>query len=218
MSFNKKKFITFFIKNKGISFFDKSAKGKYSRKAVPIYFNWRTISENVNTLEECANYVISFIQEKKLNPDCFIGVPEGATKLAIILQYKWAKKFRKQKKETSVLSLIRGNSKKHGMLKDRDFLGIPKGRVILLEDIIARGGAVIDALKKLKKVKVIPYAVVVLSDRTNGKYKAKLMRFLSKNNIRYYSLSNSKEVVKKAIMILKPSKKVITKLKEIGEI
>ncbi len=210
MRFNKKKFITFFVKNKGITFFDKSAKGKYTGNPSTIYFNWRTIAEDVHNLDKCADYVIQFIQDKKMNPDCFLGVPEGATKLALLLQYKWVKKYKKN----PILPFVRGNAKKHGTPKDRDFLGVPKGKIILIEDVVARGGAIIDTLKKLKKIKVVPYAIIALSDRTDKKSKNKLMKILHREKIRFYSLTNQKEVVEEAVKILKPPKKVIEKLKE----
>jgi len=214
MEFNKKKFIEFFIKNGGISFFDKSSKGKYSGKPSTIYFNWRTISEDVYNLEKCAEHVISYLQNKKIKADCFVGVPEGATKLAIILQYKWAKKSTKFKKGSHNMSFVRGKSKEHGVPKDRDFLGIPKGKIILIEDIVYRGGGVIDTLKKLRKVKVVPHCIIALSDRTNKEYKNKLIKYLSKRKIKYYPITTEKEVLQEAIKILKPSTKIVAKLKE----
>jgi len=218
MKFKKEQFIKFFINNGGISFFDKNAKAKYSGKPSTIYFNWRTIVEDVYNLEKCANYVISYIKAKKLNPDCFLGVPEGASKLAVIMQYKWARTSGKYKKGSHIMALARGNSKKHGMPKDRDFLGIPKRKVFLIEDIASRGGAIIDIIKKLKKVNITPYAVIVLSDRTNKETKTKLLKFLSTKKIRYYAITNQKEVVEKAVEILKPPKEIINKLKERGKI
>ncbi len=218
MKFRKKQFIEFFINNGGVSFFGKNIKGKYSGKPPTIYFNWRTIVEDVYNLEKCADYVISYVESKGLNPDCFLGIPEGASKLAILMQYRWAKKSGKYKKGSHVIPLARGRPKEYGMPKDREFLGIPKGKVFLIEDIVARGGGIKDTIKKLKKLRIVPYAIIVLCDRTKEKNKTKLLKFLSKKKIKYYALTNEKEVVEKAVKMLKPSKEVISKLKELGKI
>lgn len=218
MKFKKEQFIKFFINNGGVSFFDKKIKGKYSKKPSLIYFNWRTITEDVYNLEKCADYVISYVKSKKLSPDCFLGVPEGASKLAIIMQYKWAKNSRKYRGGSHVVSLVRGKLKKYGMPKDREFLGIPKGKVCLVEDIVFRGEGLKDTIKKLKKIKIVPYVVVVLCDRTNEENKTKLLKFLSKRKIKYYAITHEKEVIEKTIKMLKPSQKVINKLKNLEKI
>lgn len=214
MKFNKKKFIEFFIKNKGVSFFDKGTVGKYSGKPSARYFNWRTISEDVNLIDKCADYVIQFVLDKRINPDCFLGIPEGATKLALILQYKWARKYRKK----TILPFVRGKVKEHGSPKDRNFLGVPEGKILLIEDVVVRGGAVIETIKRLKKLKIRPYAVLALSDRTCLDSNNTLIRFLKKNKIRFYSLTNQKEVVAEAIKILKPSKEILDRLEKLGKI
>jgi len=41
--------------------------------------------------DKLSDYVMAFVEDSGLQPDCFYGVPEGATKLGIITQYKWAK-------------------------------------------------------------------------------------------------------------------------------
>lgn len=215
MEFDKKKFIKFFIENNGVTFFDKSALAKYSNKPSTVYFNWRLISEDVYLVDKCADYIINFVQDKKINPDCFLGIPEGATKLAIILQYKWVKKYKKNK---SSLPFVRGSVKKHGALKDRIFLGIPKGKVVLIEDVVSRGGAILDTLKKLEKIRIVPYAIICLSDRTNEESRKKLMKILNKKKIKFYSLTIQNEVIEEAVRILNPSKKIIEKLKKHGKI
>lgn len=217
MKFNKKEFISFFIKNKGISFFDKSAVSQYSGKPSTIYFNWRTIAEDVNNLDKCADFVIQFVQDNKINPDCFVGVPEGATKLAIILQYKWAKKYEKGK-NTNIMPFIRAKVKDHGAIKDRAFLGLPKGKIVLIEDIVCRGKGIKQTLKKLEKAEIVPYAIIVLSDRMQPKYKTRFLKALKKQRIKFYSMSQEKEVAEQAVKLLKPSKQIMNKLREKGKI
>ena len=91
---------------------------------------------------------------------------------------------------------------------------------IIVEDRSRDGSLKIlqKAAKKCKKIKVVPYAIIVLSDRTNEESKNKLLKILNKNNIKFYSLTNEKEVIKEAIRILKPSKEIIKKLKDLGKI
>ena len=216
--FNKKNFIRLLISNQGISFFDTSAKGKYSGKPATVYFNWRTVLEDTYNLEKCAKYVIDYMCEKRINADCFVGVPEGATKLAVLLQYLWAKKSGMLKKSSDTSVIIRGKIKEHGVAKDREFLGVPKGDIILIEDIIYRGGAIMDALNKLKKIDALPKAIIVLSDRTNPEYKNKINNYLLKHNIKFYAITSEKEVIKEAVTLLRPSDNIIRKLKSAGKL
>ena len=215
MKFNKKEFISYFIKRGGITFFDKSALSQYTGKPSTVYFNWRTLSENVESADKCANFIIKFVLENNINPDCFVGVPEGTTKLAPILQYKWVKEY---KKGRDILPSIRVNDKDHGSIKDRSFLVVPSGKIVLVEDIVVKGESLKRILNRLEKAKITPYAIIVLSTRMKPRYYNSFIKFLKKRNIKLYSLSEEKEVVEEAVKILKPSEEIIKDLRERGKI
>ena len=89
--FNQTNFNNFIIKNKIISLAEKPFTLKSGQES-HLYINWRNISNDVALLETCAHYIIEFCETHNLNPDCFYGVPEGATKIGILTQYLWSKK------------------------------------------------------------------------------------------------------------------------------
>ena len=46
-----------------------------------------SIAKDVFLLDKLTDFVVSFTKKLSLEPDCFYGVPEGATKLGILTQY-----------------------------------------------------------------------------------------------------------------------------------
>ena len=131
-NFNQEEFNRFILENNVVGFFEEPIRLKSGRMS-NWYVNWRNIAEDVLLLDKLIDYVITFTENLGLEPDCFYGVPEGATKLAIITQYKWAKAQADYGPGKYVLPMGRGKPKEHGELKDRFFIGIPRGKTVVLE-------------------------------------------------------------------------------------
>ena len=89
--------------------------------------------------DKLTDYVVSFVGGLNLKPDCFCGVPEGATKLSLITQFKWAKAQPNYGLGVYPLVMARGKAKNHGDPKDKSFIGTPKGRPIIIEDLTTTG-------------------------------------------------------------------------------
>jgi orotate phosphoribosyltransferase len=138
----KKEFYKFIIQNNVIGFFDEPITLKSGRQSY-WYVNWRNIAEDVFLFDILTDYLISYVKHLNLKPDCFYGVPEGATKLGVITQYKWAISDKNLTPGKFILSMGRAKPKEHGALKDKFFLGIPKGRVIIVEDTTTTGGSLL---------------------------------------------------------------------------
>ena len=206
--FNQKGFNNFIIQNKVVGFFKKPIKLKSGRLS-NWYVNWRNIAEDVYLLDKLTDYVISFVENLNLKPDCFYGVPEGATKLALITQYKWARKSSDYGPGSHVLSMGRGKPKDHGDPKDRYFVGTPKGKVIILEDVTTTGSSLISAidnLKKIKNVKII--AAISLTNRNEIRDDGKTVEDIVRSKgIRYYAMSNALELLPKIYKKLKEREK-----------
>ncbi|MCP4761698.1 MAG: hypothetical protein GY870_07950, partial [archaeon] len=161
---DKEDFYEFILRNNVIGFFKEAIKIKSGRLS-HWYINWRNIAEDVFLLDALTNYVIDFILNLGLKPECFYGVPEGATKLGIITQFKWAKKQHDYAQYAYTLSMGRGKPKDHGELKDKFFLGIPKGHVVILEDTTTTGGSLIETIDQLLGLNVKIDAAIGLSNR-----------------------------------------------------
>ncbi len=204
----KDNFQKFIFKNKIIGFFEKPIKLKSGRLSY-WYVNWRNISEDVFLLDKLCDYLLFFIKFLNLSPDCFYGVPEGATKLGIITQYKWAKKQEKYDSGSSRLSMGRGRPKEHGDPKDRYFLGQPQGKVIILEDVITTGVSLIDNIRKLKELNIDIIAAIVLTNRNELRNDGKSVEdIIRKEGVKFYSMSNATDLLPN----LKPNKEIALKI------
>ncbi len=204
----KVNFQKFIFKNKIIGFFEKPIKLKSGRLSY-WYVNWRNISEDVFLLDKLCDYILFFINYLELSPDCFYGVPEGATKLGIITQFKWAKRQDNYDSGSFILSMGRGSLKEHGDPKDRYFLGLPQGKVILLEDVITTGQSLIDSIKKLKELKVNIIAAIGLTNRNELRNDGKSVEeLIQKEGVKFYAMSNATDLLPK----LKPNKNIALKI------
>ena len=149
MSFDKEKFIKFALENNVVSFLENPVE-LVSGGLSHLYINWRNVTDYVFLTNKLTDFIIEFTNSHELNPDTFYGVPEGATKLGIITQYKWAQQSKNYGKRSHVLAMGRGKPKEHGIEKDKNFLGQPKGRTIILEDVVTTGGSLIKEIARLK--------------------------------------------------------------------
>ncbi len=204
----KDNFYKFIFKNKIIGFFEEPIKLKSGRISY-WYVNWRNISEDVFLLDKLCDYILLFINFLNLSPDCFYGVPEGATKLGIITQYKWAKKQEKYDSGSFILSMGRGRPKEHGDPKDRYFLGQPQGKVIILEDVITTGDSLIDSIKNLKELNVDIIATIGLTSRNESRSDGKSVEeVIRKEGVKFYAMSNATDLLPD----LKPNKEIALKI------
>ncbi|MHA1195459.1 MAG: hypothetical protein ACTSRH_10940 [Promethearchaeota archaeon] len=193
----KEEFSQFILSNNVIGFFETPIKLKSGRLSY-YYINWRTISEDVFLLDKLADFIISFTESLNLKPDCFYGVPEGATKIALITQYKWAKKQPDFTPRKYILPMGRGKPKNHGEIKDKFYLGAPKGKIIVLEDTTTTGSSLLKCLEDLKQIDVDIIAVIALTNRNeiteNGKIVEELVNDLG---IKYYAMSEIVDLLPK---------------------
>ncbi|MFX1394595.1 MAG: hypothetical protein ACFFAH_13600 [Promethearchaeota archaeon] len=204
MNWQKEKFYEFIIENNVFGFFKEPLKLKSGRLSY-WYVNWRTVAEDVYLIDQLSDFLISFVKKMNLNPDCFYGVPEGATKLSIITQYKWAKNNSDYGQGVYPLSMGRGKHKDHGDQKDRYFLGFPKGKVIVLEDTITTGGAFIETIEKFLELGINVIAGIVLTNRNELRDDRKTVKeMISDKGIKFYSMSDAIELIPRVYNKLQP--------------
>lgn len=149
-------------------------------------------------MDKLSRHVIAYTISRGLNPDCFYGVPEGASKLGIICQFKWARQAPNYGAKSHVLPMGRGKVKEHGMMKDRLFLGEPKGRVIILEDVTTTAGSLIDTIEAIKDTPDMEImAAVSLTNRaelrTDGRAVSEYIK--TEYNIPYYAMSDAVDLM-----------------------
>ncbi len=191
--FNQDAFNKFIINHNIIGFFDSPISLKSGQKS-HMYINWRHVSNDVVLLESCALFVIEFCLTHNLEPDCFFGVAEGATKLGIITQYLWAKQH-DAKVGSHKLCMGRAKPKEHGSPEDKYFVGEPNGKIIVLEDVTTTGQSMLEAVKFLKSLNKNDITCIGLTNRETKDHSPTVAEQLHSLNITYYNLSTSKELL-----------------------
>ena len=150
MDFDQADFNEFARVRTVVSVFPEERELKSGRKS-RWYVNWRDVISNTFDLETVARYILDFVKKTTLEPDCFIGVPEGATKLGFMTNY-----FRFREGLSTpfehILPMFRVKPKTHGDPRDRYFVGSPKGKVIILEDVTTIGLSLLERIAELREL------------------------------------------------------------------
>jgi len=242
-SFNRDEFYEFILSNKVIGFYTEPIRLKSGRIS-PWYVNWRIITNDTYLIDKLTDYIISFAKSMDLYPKCFYGVPEGATKIAIILQYKWAKQQPDFAPREYPLPMGRGKPKAHGTPQDRYFIGMPKGETVIIEDVTTTGSSLLKILCELKALDIDVVGVISLTNReeltpiprvddesvvceysklyeelvgSSYEYPTKIEKIMKKLGIKYYSLSTATILLPEACIRFKPSNEILKSVKEYFE-
>ncbi|MCI5072160.1 hypothetical protein MRY82_04355 [bacterium] len=190
--FDQNAFIDFMLKHKVVGTFDEAIQlnsGRYSNW----YVNWRDIAADAYALDLLCDQVLAFCQSQDLQVDTYYGVPEGASKLGFLCQYKYAKQSSNFAPGSHVLSMGRGKVKAHGSPKDQFFLGVPKGRTLVIEDVTTTGMSLVLAIKKLKEAQVDVIGAIALTNRMDDP-NIDVEKELATLNVPYLCLSTGKSI------------------------
>jgi orotate phosphoribosyltransferase len=203
-NFDQEAFNDFILDNGVIGFFENPITLKSGRLS-NWYVNWRNVAEDVYLIDELSDHVIAFVRDAGLAPDCFFGVPEGATKLGLITQYKWAKSSPLYGKNSHVLPMGRGKPKDHGAAKDRYFLASPKGNVIVTEDVTTTGGSLLKTIDNLSEIDAKIIAALGLTNRMEVRDDNRSVEQAVKDKgYQYFAMSNGLQLLPEAYKRLKP--------------
>ena len=212
--FNQEEFKRFILENGVVGFYKRPVRLKSGRFS-HWYVNWRGVAEDVFLLDRLTDYIIAFTEDLGLEPECFYGVPEGATKTGIITQYKWARKSRGYGPGSHVLPMGRGRAKQHGAPKDRYFLGQPRGKTIVIEDVATTGDSLIAAIDSLGEAGTSVTGAFALTDRMEVRDDGKSVReMMELREIPYYALSDALELLPEAYRMLRPGEDIARAIEE----
>lgn len=206
--FNKGDFNKFIIANRVVGFFENEVTLKSGRKS-HWYVNWRTISNDVYLMDQLSDYLIGFVRDAGLEADAFYGVPEGATKLGILATYKWAKASGDFARGRFSLPMGRARPKEHGVPADRFFVGEPRGRVVVVEDVTTTGGSLIRELKNLREALVDVIAAIGLTNRMEITGDGKgVSDAIGAMGVSYHAMSDATSLLPELYRTLKPGEKI----------
>lgn len=207
MGFDPGAFHQFLIQNKVIGFFEKPIKLKSGRIS-HWYVNCRVLSDRVGAIDQLADFVLAFSEERGLPADYYYGVPEGATKLAVLLNYKKGKSINNL---DQALVIGRGKPKEHGDPKDRYFIGpIQEGdAAIVIEDVTTTGGSLVESINNLKESKINVLAAIGLVNRMERRDDGRSVdQAVAELHVPYLAMSRAIELLPLSKEISKPSPSV----------
>lgn len=211
--FNQEEYNRFLIDNNVIGFFEEPITLKSGRIS-HWYANCRNLLDRVGVMDELTDFVLTFAEEKGVSADYFYGVPEGATKLAVILNYK---KGKIDNNENQALVIGRGKPKEHGDPKDKYFIGPAKegDKVIVIEDVTTTGGSLIDTIKQLQEANIEVVAAIGLVNRMEKRDDGKSVeKVINELNVPYLAMGNSIELLQMARDVSKPSDSVLEEVEK----
>lgn len=220
-AFNQKKFNEYILSNNIVGFFPKPIK-LVSGRISSWYVNWRIAASDVYLIDQLSDFLLSFVAENKIKFDCIYGTPDGATKLAVISQFKWAQSQPNYAVGKFRLPMGRKQPKDHGSPEDRFFVGAPTGRVVVIEDVTTTGGSLLKTVNTLTETGVKVVATLAITDRNEvtdtGKH---VKEILKKQGVKHYAMSQALELlpilVQKKRLSAKDKKVIIDEFKKYGE-
>ncbi len=211
--FDQAEYNEFLIQNKVIGFFEEPITLKSGRVS-PWYANCRDLLSRVGLIDRLTDFVLAFSAEKGISADYFYGVPEGATKLAVVLNYK---KGKLDDNENQALVIGRGKPKAHGDPKDKYFIGPAEegDKVIVIEDVTTTGSSLIDTIKHLQESNVEVVAAIGLVNRMEKRDDGKSVeQVMNELNVSYLAIGDSTELLPMARDTLKPSDSVLAEVEK----
>jgi orotate phosphoribosyltransferase len=212
--FNQEEFNRFIEKNNVYGFFKDAITLKSGRKS-HFYANWRNVVEDVWLTEKVAEFVISYVESINLAVDTFYGVPEGATKLGLITQFEWARRFANYGNGSHALAMGRAKPKDHGAPKDRYFVGMPRGNCVVIEDVTTTGGSLLHTLEGLTEASVHVSGVISLTNRMEKRDDGLSVEEAVKNKgFPFYSMSSALDLLPVMYKKLNPDDSIAKAIEE----
>lgn len=211
--FNQEEYNRFLIENKVIGFFEEPITLKSGRIS-NWYANCRNLLDRVGVMDRLTDFVLAFADEKSISADYFYGVPEGATKLAVILNYK---KGKLDNNGNQALVIGRGKPKEHGDPNDKYFIGPVKAgdKVIVIEDVTTTGGSLIDTIKHLQESNIEVVAAIGLVNRMEKRDDGKSVeKVINELDVPYFAMGNSVDLLPMARDVSNPSASVLEEVEK----
>lgn len=209
------RFAEFILDNDIIGFHEKPLTLKSGRQS-HFYVNWRKASNDAFLLDKLTDFIANYVEEQKLSFDTLYGVPEGASKTAVITAFRLAKRSADFSEGSHIISMGRAKPKPHGDPSDKFFIGAPRGRTFVLEDTITTGLSLFQCLDQLKEAGVNVAGVLSLTDRSEVRDDGlTAAEFLEKNyKIPYYPMSKAPDLLLIAVRDRKPADSLVKALAE----
>lgn len=221
-SFDQSAFNSFVVESGVVGFFDKPIKLKSGRQS-NWYVNWRRVAGDVFLIDNLSDFVLDFINKLVAAgeieaPDCIYGVPEGASKLGILCQYKWAKNSKNYGPSSHVLAMGRGQPKAHGAPEDKYFVGMPQGKTLILEDVTTTGGSLLTTIDALNEARVKIIGTLGLTNRMEKRddglsvEDAIAKKTCAGKPIKYFAMSSALQLLPEVCKLKRPTAEIVNSI------
>lgn len=208
-------FAEFILHHEIIGFHEQPLTLKSGRQS-HFYVNWRRASNDAFLLDKLSDFIADFIESEKLPCDTLYGVPEGASKTAVITAFKLAQRSATFAEGSHTIAMGRAKPKLHGDPSDKFFIGAPRGRTFVLEDTVTSGLSLFQCLDQLLGAGVDVRGVISLTDRCEKREDGLTVEDCLQKNykkpIGYYPLSRAPELLKQAVQRKAPSDPLVNAL------
>lgn len=208
-------FPDFILNNEIIGFFEKPLTLKSGRLS-HFYVNWRKSTNDAYLLDQLTDYLVAFMRENKLACDTLYGVPEGASKTAVIAAMKLAKLAPNFGPDSHMIAMGRAKPKPHGDPADRFFIGQPRGATFVLEDTVTTGLSLFQCLDQLLEAGIDVRGVICLTDRCERRDDGlSVPEYLQKkygDRIAYHPMSRAPELLRLAVKKRQPPRELVEAL------
>jgi orotate phosphoribosyltransferase len=109
----------------------------------------------------------------------------------------------------------RGKLKEHGAPEDRFFVGEPRGKVIVIEDVTTTGGSLLTTLDCLKEINVEVLAAISLTNRMEQRDDGKSVEeAIEARGVKYFAMSSADKILPVALEKFKLSKEIKNAIEE----
>jgi orotate phosphoribosyltransferase len=189
-----------------------------SGKESHIYVNWRGATNDAYTLDMITDKVVGFIGSNKLTVDSIYGVPEGATKTAVLAAFKHAKKSARFGLNSHIIPMGRGKKKEHGLPEDSLFIGMPTGVTLVLEDTVTTGGSMFQTIDELLRQKIDVKYALCLTDREDlvegNKTVAEAIAARYEGRVQYFALTRASDLIPLALKKIPHDEKLLQNIRK----
>ncbi len=197
----------FLLDNKLVGFFEPPIILKSGRPG-HWYVNMRDVLDSLAHKRQLARYVYDFCSDKRLMPDYFLGIPDGAKPLGEemnnLIDYR----------EPSEISatVLRMGKKAHGDPQNRYSVGPlkPGHHVVLVEDVTTTGGSSMEHILRLQEIGIWIDALVSCVNRFERRDRGRTVQdVLGRDyHIGYDALTDARSILPKASNTFNPSQRL----------
>ena len=179
------------------------------------YINMRSAVNSLPERRRLAKFIYDFAVDNQIEPDYFMGVPDGATPVGVQLNMLHAERNDEHRIPGGIL---RSGAKAHGIPSDRYSVGsLPAdSHVVLVEDVTTTGGSSMEFILRLQEIGVYVDALISCASRYERRDRGRTVQDVLERDygVPYFPLTDARRILPKAIERDKPPASLIKDIED----